>query len=93
MANNLVDGAANGISVANFDQGGRLATVSGNIVRNLTTVGPYETQPPGFGTGIAAEADTAITGTSSRVPLSSVCSPAGPLSAQCSCDRKPYPRG
>ena len=62
VANNLVDGAANGISVANFDQGGRLATVSGNIVRNLTTVGPYETQPPGFGTGIAAEADTAITG-------------------------------
>ncbi len=62
VANNLVDGAANGISVANFDQGGRLATVSGNIVRNLTTVGPYETQPPGFGTGVAAEADTAITG-------------------------------
>ncbi len=62
VANNLVDGAANGISIANFDQGGRLATVSGNLIRNLTTVGPYETQPPGFGTGIAAEADTAITG-------------------------------
>ena len=62
VANNLVDGAANVISIANFDQGSRLATISGNLIRNLTTVGPYDTRPPGFGFGIAAEADTAITG-------------------------------
>lgn len=62
VANNLVDGATTGVSIVNFDKGGRLATVSGNLIRNLTTEGPYQTQPPGFGVGIAAEADTAITG-------------------------------
>ena len=62
VANNLVDGAANGISIVNYDKGGRLATVTGNVIRNLSTEGPYETNPPGFGFGIAAEADTAVTG-------------------------------
>jgi uncharacterized secreted repeat protein (TIGR03808 family) len=56
---NLIDGAANGISIANFDKGGRLASVTGNIVRNLSLKGPYE-QEDGFGIGIAAEADTLI---------------------------------
>jgi uncharacterized secreted repeat protein (TIGR03808 family) len=32
---NLVDGAAVGISITNFDQGGRLASCSGNVLRNL----------------------------------------------------------
>ncbi len=62
IADNQVDGAANGITVVNLDEGGRLATVSGNIVRNLTTRGPYIHEGVGFGIGIAAEADTAITG-------------------------------
>ncbi|MCR9138983.1 MAG: TIGR03808 family TAT-translocated repetitive protein [Alphaproteobacteria bacterium] len=62
VANNLVDGATTGVSIVNFDQGGRLATVSGNLIRNLTTQGPYETAPPGFGVGIAAEADTTVSG-------------------------------
>jgi uncharacterized secreted repeat protein (TIGR03808 family) len=62
VANNLVDGAANGISIVNFNEGGRLATVTGNILRNLSTTGPYPAQGMGFGIGIAAEADTAITG-------------------------------
>ena len=35
IADNVIDGAESGISVANFDQGSRLATVRGNIVRNL----------------------------------------------------------
>ncbi len=61
VSNNIVNGAANGISIANFDQGGRLATVTGNVVRNLTLKGPYEHEV-GFGTGIAAEADTLISG-------------------------------
>jgi uncharacterized secreted repeat protein (TIGR03808 family) len=59
IANNIVDGAATGISVANFLDGGRMAVVSGNIVRNLTGTGPYEAP---FGTGIAIEADAALTG-------------------------------
>lgn len=62
IGDNIVDGAANGISIVNFDHGGRLATCSGNIVRNLSTKGPYTTEPPGFGIGIAVEADTAVTG-------------------------------
>ncbi|QFY59399.1 TIGR03808 family TAT-translocated repetitive protein [Rhizobium grahamii] len=61
VSNNIVDGAANGISIANFDKGGRLASVTGNVVRNLTTKGPYKPDV-GFGIGIAAEADTLISG-------------------------------
>lgn len=61
IANNIVDTAATGISVVNFNEGGRIAVVAGNIVRNLTGVGPYEVGPPGFGIGIAVEADTAAT--------------------------------
>jgi uncharacterized secreted repeat protein (TIGR03808 family) len=59
---NIVDGAANGISIVNFDKGGRLAVCSGNIVRNLSTEGPYPADAPGFGVGITVEADTAING-------------------------------
>jgi uncharacterized secreted repeat protein (TIGR03808 family) len=62
IANNIVDGAATGISVVNFDNGGRLAVVSGNIVRNITGKGPYKPDAPGFGIGISIEADVAATG-------------------------------
>lgn len=62
IANNIVDGAATGISVVNFNDGGRLAVVSGNIVRNLTGKGPYKADAPGFGAGISIEADVAVTG-------------------------------
>ena len=59
---NLVDGAATGISVSNFDHDGRLAVVSGNIVRNLKTTIPYKDPNQGRGIGIAVEADTTVTG-------------------------------
>ncbi|CAN7551680.1 TIGR03808 family TAT-translocated repetitive protein [Phyllobacterium sp. LjRoot231] len=59
IANNLVDSAANGISIVNFDSGGRLGTCSGNIVRNLSTKGPY---PGTFGIGVSVEADVSVTG-------------------------------
>lgn len=62
IGSNVVDGAANGISVANFNEGGRLAVCSGNLVRNLRADGPYKLDPPGFGTGIGIEADAAVTG-------------------------------
>ncbi|CAM5505452.1 hypothetical protein ATER59S_03740 [Aquamicrobium terrae] len=62
IANNIVDGAANGIAIVNFNEGGRMATCSGNVVRNLSAAGPYPPEGPGFGTGICAEADTAVTG-------------------------------
>ena len=59
---NIVDGAANGISIVNFDKGGRMAVCSGNIVRNLSTKGPYPADAPGFGVGITVEADTCVNG-------------------------------
>ncbi|QKV18695.1 TIGR03808 family TAT-translocated repetitive protein [Oricola thermophila] len=62
ISENIIDGAANGISATNLDHGGSGATITGNIVRNLRTAGPYEEPFPGFGTGIIAEADAAIAG-------------------------------
>jgi uncharacterized secreted repeat protein (TIGR03808 family) len=61
VSGNLVDDAANGISIANFNEGGRLVSITGNVVRNLRLDGPYKPDVA-FGTGIAAEADTVISG-------------------------------
>ena len=60
VTGNLVDGAANGISIANFNEGGRLAIVSNNIVRNISLTGPYVHDSVGFGIGIGVEADTVV---------------------------------
>jgi uncharacterized secreted repeat protein (TIGR03808 family) len=63
IANNTIEGAAIGVAVTNFNQGGRLASVHGNIIRNLLPVRPAGTDPgDGAGIGIAVEADTAVTG-------------------------------
>lgn len=59
---NLIDGAASGILIVNFNEGGRLATVTGNVVRNLRLEGPYVHDGAGFGFGIAVEADTVVSG-------------------------------
>jgi len=45
IANNTVDGAALGVSVCNFNEGGRLAVVQGNIIRNLLAKRPIGTAP------------------------------------------------
>jgi uncharacterized secreted repeat protein (TIGR03808 family) len=60
ISNNLVDGAANGISATNFNEGGRLAVITGNIVRNLHLDAPYQEDGQFFGIGISAEADTVV---------------------------------
>jgi uncharacterized secreted repeat protein (TIGR03808 family) len=63
IANNIVDGAADGISVTNFNEGGRLAVVQGNVVRNLLPRGQALVDPNNrLGVGIGIEADTACTG-------------------------------
>jgi uncharacterized secreted repeat protein (TIGR03808 family) len=63
IASNIVDGAAVGVSVTNFDQGGRLAVVQGNLIRNLVSRRPAGTDPnDGAGIGIGVEADTAVSG-------------------------------
>ncbi len=63
IANNVVDGAAVGVAVTNFNQGGRFAVVQGNVIRNLTPKRPAGTDPnDGAGIGIGVEADSAVTG-------------------------------
>jgi uncharacterized secreted repeat protein (TIGR03808 family) len=63
IANNTVDGAAIGVSVTNFNEGGRLAVVAGNMIRNLVPQRPNGTDPNDrAGIGIAVEADAAVTG-------------------------------
>jgi uncharacterized secreted repeat protein (TIGR03808 family) len=63
IVNNTVDGAAVGISVTNFNEGGRLAVVQGNLVRNLTLgPAPGTQNNDANGTGISVEADTLVTG-------------------------------
>ena len=63
ISNNTVDGAAIGISVVNFNEGGRLATVQGNLIRNLKPKRPAGTDPgDSSGVGICVEADAAVTG-------------------------------
>jgi uncharacterized secreted repeat protein (TIGR03808 family) len=57
ITGNTVDGATLGISVTNFDVGGRLAVVQGNLVRNITA-GVSEDR----GAGIAIAADSVVTG-------------------------------
>ncbi|MBI4922279.1 MAG: TIGR03808 family TAT-translocated repetitive protein [Devosia nanyangense] len=58
IADNIVDGAATGISITNLDSGGHLATCTGNIVRNITAASAVnpDTRP----VGIYAEADTVV---------------------------------
>jgi uncharacterized secreted repeat protein (TIGR03808 family) len=63
IANNIVDGAAVGVSVTNFNEGGRLAVVQGNLIRNLLPHRPAGTDPnDSAGIGIGIEADTAVSG-------------------------------
>lgn len=60
IAANLVDGAAAGISVTNFNEGGRLAVVQGNLIRNL--VRREAELIDKRGEGITVEADASVTG-------------------------------
>jgi uncharacterized secreted repeat protein (TIGR03808 family) len=63
IANNTVDVAATGVSVCNFNEGGRLSVVQGNIIRNLLPKRPTGTAPDDdAGVGIYVEADTSVSG-------------------------------
>ena len=59
VSGNMLDDVALGISITNFNEGGRLAAVTGNVIRKVTGGGSLDYTR---GVGIAAEADTAITG-------------------------------
>jgi uncharacterized secreted repeat protein (TIGR03808 family) len=59
IANNMIDTSATGISITNFNEGGRLAVCQGNLVRNMSLRNhPVDKR----GVGIAAEADTVVAG-------------------------------
>lgn len=78
IANNIVDGAATGISITNLDSGGQLAVCVGNIVRNITPNSAVN--PDTVPIGIAAEAETAITGnTVQNVPGIAITAGYGPF--------------
>ena len=59
IASNIVDGAATGISVTNFNEGGRLAVITGNLIRKLST---REASEDRRGIGISVEADAVVSG-------------------------------
>lgn len=60
ISSNLIDGAASGIEVTNFNEGGRLAVVQGNLIRTLRRRSgePVDKR----GDGIAVEADSVVSG-------------------------------
>jgi len=59
ISDNLIDDAALGISVTNFNDGGRLAVVQGNLLRNFKRA---SASGEDLGIGIAIEADSSVTG-------------------------------
>jgi len=56
ITGNMVENCANGITVTNFDNDGRLASVTGNVVRRCNI------REDDRGVGIACEADTVLSG-------------------------------
>ena len=58
IASNIVDTAATGIAVTNFNEGGRLAVVQGNLIRNLFRR-DHEAEDK-RGEGISIEADAVV---------------------------------
>ena len=59
---NIVDGAANGISIVNFDRAAAWASARATSCATCRPKAPTSADPPGFGVGITVEADSAVTG-------------------------------
>ncbi|MGE0238516.1 MAG: TIGR03808 family TAT-translocated repetitive protein [Parvibaculaceae bacterium] len=59
ISGNVVETAASGISITNFNEGGRLAVCANNVLRHITGGG---SNPETRGVAIGAEADTIVTG-------------------------------
>jgi uncharacterized secreted repeat protein (TIGR03808 family) len=62
FAQNIIEKAENGIAVTNFNNGGRLAVVHGNLLRKLGIPRQPGSPPEWVGVGIGLEADIACTG-------------------------------
>jgi uncharacterized secreted repeat protein (TIGR03808 family) len=59
VSGNLLESVCAGISITNFNEGGRLAVCANNVVRDVKGVGP---NPDSRAFGIAVEADTLVNG-------------------------------
>ena len=59
VSGNIIEDVALGISITNFNEGGRLATVANNVIRRATGGG---TLPQTSGVGIGAEGDATVIG-------------------------------
>jgi len=82
IADNLIDKAATGIAVTNYDEGGRLAVVQGNLVRNLFRRDFEDVDKRGV--GISVEADTSVTGnTIEGAPTAGILVGSGPFMRDC----------
>jgi uncharacterized secreted repeat protein (TIGR03808 family) len=59
VSGNMIDNAGMGISITNFNEGGRLAVCANNVVRDMLGA---RSNPDTQAIGIAVEADAAVTG-------------------------------
>ena len=59
VSGNMIEQAVMGISITNFNEGGRLAVCANNVIRNMFGA---RSNPNTQAIGIAVEADTAVTG-------------------------------
>jgi len=59
VSNNMIEKAGMGISITNFNEGGRLAVCANNVVRDIFGA---RSNPDTQAIGIAVEADTAVSG-------------------------------
>ncbi len=59
VSGNMIEQAGMGISITNFNEGGRLAVCANNVVRDMFGA---RSNPNTQAIGIAVEADTAVTG-------------------------------
>ena len=57
VSNNIIEQAAHGISITNYNDGGRLAVCTGNLLRNLKGPNAHGVE---LSAGISAEADTIV---------------------------------
>jgi uncharacterized secreted repeat protein (TIGR03808 family) len=72
-----------GIAVTNMDQGGHLAVVRGNVIRNMTNKRP-QGGPDAYGVGIGVEADTTVSGnTIENAPVMGIVVGAGKYLRDC----------
>ncbi len=62
VSNNVIDHAVQGISISNWDTGGRMSTVTGNVIRDIFKHANASNPNSGYAYGISVEADAVVDG-------------------------------